>query len=276
MSLNPANTLTISVIITTYNWPKALALVLQSLFAQTLKPLEILIADDGSSEETRNLIQAIQKTSLIPITHLWQPDYGFRASRARNKALLQAQGHYIIFLDGDVIPRPSFLEHQVHLAKPGYFVSGNRVLLKPEFTQKVLEQNLPIYLWTFFDWFKERYLRLEKITNRIFPLCLFQKPLKTKNQQWQGAKGCNLAFWKEDLWNINGWEEEFSGWGYEDSDLIIRLLRSGIKRCDVKFYIPVVHLWHPEHDRSREIKNKYLLQQVLKTPYIQAKQGLFS
>ncbi len=97
--------------------------------------------------------------------------------------------------------------------------------------------------------------------------------LKTKTR-WKGAKGCNLGIWKQDLLNINGWEENFTGWGYEDSDLVIRLLRSGVQRKNGRFYIPVIHLWHPENDRTHERRNWTQLKDREIDKQINAEKGL--
>src|SRR5690606_29011838 len=122
-----------SLIITTYNWPEALDLVLESLECQSQKPHEVLIADDGSSAETRTLIEKFQASSAVTIKHLWHEDQGFRRTVILNKALAQAEGDYIIQLDGDCLMHRRFVEDHMHFAREGNFLFGSRVNIKRNF-----------------------------------------------------------------------------------------------------------------------------------------------
>lgn len=249
----------ISVILTTYNWPEALHCVLQALMDQTCQEFEIIVADDGSGAPTAQLIQSCQKKTSIPILHVWQEDQGFRASAIRNKAIKAATGSYLVFLDGDCIPRTGFVEAHQQLAESGFFVVGHRILLNAGFTLKVLDENLNVHRWPLRQWF---WQRLKGHCNRFFSLIPIPlgKIRKFCTNKIKDAKGCNLGIWKSDLVHINGWEEEFEGWGYEDSDLVLRLINHGVKRKDGRFLIPVIHLWHPEQDRSRASHNWALFQ----------------
>jgi glycosyltransferase involved in cell wall biosynthesis len=266
------NIMLLSVIVTTYNWPQALNLVLQALQAQTDTNFEIIIADDGSGSATKKLITTAQATSKVPIQHVWQEDLGFRAARCRNQAILHAKGEYIIFLDGDCVVLPDFVANHRTLAEAGYFVAGNRVLLSPAYTDLVVTQQLPIFrfslskLWA--CW-RKNYL------NRFLPLIsLPWWPRKLHPNKWQGAKGCNLAAFKTDLLSVNGWDESFTGWGYEDSDLVVRLINSGVKRKEGRFKVPVLHLWHKENPRDSERQNFSLLQDIIASHRINAILGL--
>lgn len=263
----------VSIIVTTYNWPEALTAVLSALEQQSCLPFEILIADDGSRPATQQLIQDFQARASIPIHHIWQPDEGFRAAAIRNKAILASKGNYIIFLDGDCIPRPNFVAAHIQLAEQGYFVAGNRVLLSQSFTTYILKNQLSVHQWSLLRWF---WNRLQQHCNRFLPL--ISLPLgalrKLSPTQWKGAKGCNLAIWKQDLMHVNGWDEHFSGWGYEDSDLIMRLIRTGVRRKTGKLATPVIHLWHPENNRNREKYNWNLLQSRQKLGLQRSEKGL--
>ena len=264
----------VSVIVTTYNWPHALQSVLLALSEQkTAHSFEVIIADDGSNEETAKLIRGFKKRTHIPILHIWQPDDGFRVAAIRNKAILAAEGDYILFLDGDCVPRENFIERHLELSEAQTFVVGNRVLLNREFTLAVLSEALPLHRWPLWRWFKAR---LYGHCNRLFPLFSLPAgwPRLKSATRWQGAKGCNLGVWKSDLLQVNGWEEKFTGWGYEDSDLIIRLLRSHVQRKNARFYIPVFHLWHPENDRTQERQNWSLLKDRQNGMQLCAEKGL--
>lgn len=263
----------ISVIVTTYNRPDALHLVLLALAQQTQLPNEVIVADDGSINETRVLIEQLKIQLNYPLHHVWQADEGFQAAKIRNKAVLSANNNYLIFLDGDCVPFPDFIEKHCLLAEPHWFVSGHRILLEKKFTQKILQDLLPIYKHSTLQWLLHYFYRQ---SNRLFPLFRIRlnNLRKLKAKHWQGAKSCNLGVWKTDFLLINGFDESFIGWGYEDSDLVIRLIRAGIYRKSGKFAIPVVHLWHQQNDRHQEQINLNLLKQITENQRIRAKIGL--
>lgn len=272
---NMTESLSISVIVTTYNSPNYLKASIDSLLAQTDKNFEILIADDGSTEETATLIQNyIEASKAIPIQHIYQEDEGFRAGRIRNQAILKARGDYIIFIDGDCVVRNDFIKSHRELAIIGHFVAGNRVLLSESFTEQVFAENIALYDKNFNYFFK---LRLDKKINRL--ISFIKLPLGRfrylQPKKWQKAIGCNTAVWKKDLQAINGYDESFKGWGYEDSDMLIRLLHLGIKRKEGRFAVPVMHLWHKQNDRSTERENYQRLITRLNDPtIIRAEKGL--
>lgn len=264
---------TISVIVTTYNRPDALHLVLSALAQQTQLPNEVIIADDGSTDATRLLIDQLQHQLNYPLKHVWQQDEGFQAAKIRNKAVLLANNNYIIFLDGDCVPFPDFIEQHRILAETFWFVSGHRLLLEKKFTQKILKEFLPIYKDSALQWLSHYF---HHQSNRLFPLLRIRlnKLRKFQAMRWQGAKSCNLGLWKKDFLTVNGFDESFIGWGYEDSDLVIRLIRAGIKRKTGKFAVPVIHLWHQQNDREKEQINLNLLKQITEDQRIHAKIGI--
>lgn len=272
MSLKSPST---SIIVTTYNRPDALRLVLIALTQQTCLPDEVIIADDGSENETRLLIEQLSNQLNYPLKHIWQKDEGFQAAKIRNKAVLYANHNYLIFLDGDCVPFSDFIEQHRLLAEPDWFVSGHRMLLEKKFTEKILKEFLPIYKNTLWQWLLYYFHRQ---TNRLFPLLRIplNKLRKLSSRRWQGAKSCNLGLWKEDFLTVNGFDQSFIGWGYEDSDLVIRLIRAGIKRKSGKYAIPVIHLWHQPNNREKEQINLNLLKEINKAQRIRARIGINS
>ena len=262
-----------SIIITTYNWPEALEASLTSLLDQNHKNFEIIIADDGSTAPTKTLIKKFQATSTISIKHVFHEDQGFRAGTIRNKAVAASEGDYLIFVDGDCITLPSFIHRHQQLAEPNFFVPGNRVLLSKEYSPQVLstkdplhKKSLPFFL----------YLWATQKLNRYIPfLHLPLGPLRCLTpKKWQKAMTCNLAIWKKDFIAVNGFDEQFQGWGYEDSDLVIRLIHNRIKRKEGRFAVPVLHLWHKENDRSQHDENyQRLLDRLSQPNFIQAQSG---
>lgn len=265
----------ISVIVTTYNREDALDAVLRSLERQSDTAFEVIVADDGSGAATAALIKRWKAALGHNLQHVWHKDQGFRAAEIRNRAILAAHGTYCIFLDGDCIVRPDFVASHRRLAQSGWFVTGNRVLLSQELTAKVLRENLAPELWTSARWLAER---LRSGVNRLSALLdLPLGPLRRIRQgTWRGARSCNLAIWRSDLDRVDGFDADYSGWGKEDSDIIVRLLHAGVRRKDGLFATGVVHLWHAEADRSRLTENERRLVKVTSGVSIRARRGLSS
>jgi glycosyltransferase involved in cell wall biosynthesis len=265
----------ISVIVTTYNREDALDAVLCSLERQGDPAFEVIVADDGSGAATAALIERRKAAFGRRLEHVWHSDEGFRAAEIRNRATLAARGTYCIFLDGDCIVRPDLIAAHRRLAEPGWFVTGNRVLLSRQLTAKVLRENLTPETWSSARWLAERgrggVNRLSALLN--LPL----GPLRRIRQgMWQGARSCNLAIWRSDLERVDGFDADFSGWGKEDSDIIIRLLHAGVRRKDGMFATGVIHLWHAEADRSHLFRNESKLAGVVGSDRVRALRGLSS
>lgn len=263
----------ISVIVTTYNRDDALAAVLRALARQTDPDFEVIVADDGSGPSTAALVESWQAGAGHRVVHVWHEDKGFRAAEIRNRAILAARGTYCVFLDGDCIARPDFVAAHRRLAEHGWFVSGNRVLLSPELTERVLHDDLAPERWSLVRWLAER---LRGGVNRI--AALLHLPLgplrRLRKTAWQGARSCNLAIWRADLDRVDGFDADYSGWGKEDSDIIVRLLHAGLRRKDGNFATGVVHLWHKEADRGQLNDNEAKLAGVLGSDGVRARRGL--
>ncbi|MEZ5789071.1 MAG: glycosyltransferase family 2 protein [Xanthobacteraceae bacterium] len=263
----------VSVIVTTYNRPEALEAALRGLTRQTDSSFEVVIADDGSGPETAQAIERLAKATDLAITHVWQSDQGFRAAASRNRAILHSSGTYCIFLDGDCIPRRDFIARHRELAEPGWFVTGNRVLLSPTLSERILHERIEADRWGIAALLREH---LAGGVNRLAPaLRLPLGPLRRLNDSdWEGARSCNLAVWRSDLDRVDGFDAAFSGWGLEDSDLIVRLIHAGIRRKDGRFATGVLHLWHPESDRATLPDNRQRLDAVIGSERVRALQGL--
>jgi glycosyltransferase involved in cell wall biosynthesis len=263
----------ISVIVTTYNRPDALRAVLAGLDAQRDRDFEVIVADDGSRDDTRELVLSMAGTAGIPIRHVWQEDRGFRAGAARNRAVAQARGDYLIFLDGDCVPRPDFIARHRALAEPGWMVAGNRILMSEAFTQRVLSEGLPIHGWRNDRW---QVAQRDGSINRTLPLrTLPLGPVrKAAAERWQRVRTCNLGVWRRDFEAINGFDEAYEGWGFEDSDLAVRLLNAGVRRKEGAFATGVLHLWHRENDRRFEGENLARLQERIGSRVTRIERGL--
>jgi glycosyltransferase involved in cell wall biosynthesis len=263
----------ISVIVSTYNRPDALDAVLRSLARQSDGNFEVLVADDGSRLDTAAVVQKWDGRSGRRLVHVWHPNAGFRLAEIRNRAIVAAEGAYCVFLDGDCLARGDFVAAHRALAERGWYVTGNRVLLSRELTQRVLHENLTAECWTMAQWLASRFSRG---INRLAPLVVLPLgPLrKARPRAWRGARGANIAMWRSDLIAVDGFDSLFAGWGREDSDLFVRLIRAGVRRKDGRYATGVLHLWHPDADRARLSENEKRLDEVLASDRIVASKGL--
>ena len=263
----------ISVVVSTYNRPPALDAVLCALRDQDHRDFEIVIADDGSDEATGALIRGHPIRRLRAVRHVWQADEGFRAAQIRNKAILKTAGDYVVFLDGDCVPRPHFVSRHAALAEPGRFVAGHRALMSQAATERALANRTRLHRLAFGDWLR---LWLKGHVNHLAPFVSLPDAAwrHVRKARWKGAITCNLGVWRRDLHAVNGFDEGYRGWGLEDSDLVIRLINAGIYRKEGRYATGVIHLWHAEHDRSRLGDNRDRLRRVLASGATRAVQGL--
>ncbi|MBS0530240.1 MAG: glycosyltransferase family 2 protein [Proteobacteria bacterium] len=262
-----------SVIVTTYDRPDALVVVLDALARQTDQDFEVIVADDGSGEATRTAIGSCQMAFVGRLRHVWRAHQDFRAGEIRNRGVLASSGSYCIFLDGDCIPRRDFIAQHRRLAAPNCFVTGNRTLLSADLTHQVLRDGQRAGEWPLPTLL--RHLSRNNI-NRIAPMLrLPLGPLRRlRAGQWRGARSCNLAIWRNDLDLVDGFDTEFVGWGREDSDLVVRLTHAGVKRRDGAFATGVLHLWHPPAEQSHVPLNDDMLASVIAAKAVAARRGL--
>ena len=254
----------ISVIVSTYNWPAALNLSLQSLSEQTDGRFEIVVGDDGSRDDTRRLVESWQRRLSVPVIHSWQEDKGFRLARSRNKAVTKSHGDYLVFIDGDCIVRSDFVAAHRRLAQKRCVVAGQRILLSEDFSKACFGSSDIAWRESFRELM--RLSRSGKI-NRCLPAvslnldCLrLRRPTK-----WQLLRGCNGCLFREDFMAVGGQDEAFEGWGYEDSDMAMRLINSGCRIKGGGFTSPCFHLWHREADRTMAKDNLKRLENVTRT-----------
>lgn len=263
----------ISVIVTTHAREDALDAVLRSLSRQTDPDFEVIVADDGSGPQTQRLVAGWTRRFGHPLSHVWQEHRGFRAGEIRNRAIRASRGTYCIFLDGDCIARPDFVARHRALSEPGWFVTGNRILLSQELTAGVLREKREPEIWSLGEWAGQRFRRG---INRLAPmLALPLGPLRRlRPLQWRDARSCNLGIWRADLDRVDGFDADYNGWGREDSDLLVRLLHAGVRRKDGWFATGVLHLWHPPADRSDLPDNDARLHRAVAERRVKARAGL--
>lgn len=242
-----------ALLISTYNWPEALNLVLKSVQKQTVQPHEILIADDGSTEETRKLIELYTSKGLL-INHVWQEDTGFRKAAILNKAIASSPSDYIIQIDGDCILHDRFIQNHSENSEIDKFLYGSRVNIKKEMVKEVLTQEKIDFSFL--------SNKINKRARNIYAPYLrrFYKDVTNLSSK---VRGCNLSYWKKDFLAINGYNENFEGWGKEDSEMVVRLLNMGLAGKRLRFNGIVYHIWHPNKSRDNVQFNASIQKSVI-------------
>ena len=246
---------TISLIVATYNWPEALKLCLLSIKRQTALPLEVIIADDGSDMRTTTLIAEIQKNFPIPLVRIWHEDLGFRKSIILNKAIKKAVGTYIVQIDGDVILESHFLEDHDTAAQPGFFVRGTRAHIGKKRIPDIYRKEL-----LDFHFLSAGIINRFNAIRAPFLAFLVEKRRNNSNS----VRGSNLAFWKADFIQVNGYNNDLMGWGHEDEELAARFINNGIWKKSIKFKAVQYHISHETSSRDRELMHSEVLQKTLR------------
>ena len=233
-----------SIIISTYNNPEWLEKVLYGYNNQTYRFFEIIIADDGSDDRTKDLLEKIKDEVFYPIIHVWHEDEGFRKTKILNKAILHCSAEYIIMSDGDCIPRKDFVEKHVKYRMEGRFLSGGYFMLPMNISKEITKED--IYAERCFDinWLKKRGLRASlknyKLTSGPLIGNIFNH-LTPTHASWNGH---NASGWKSDILEINGFDERMQ-YGGEDREMGERLLYLGLKSKQLRYSAICLHLDHP-------------------------------
>lgn len=227
-------------------------------------PLEVIIADDGSGEETRKVIERYKKIFPVPLIHSWIEDKGFRVAKSRNIAIAKAKGAYIVIIDGDIVVTPYFIFDHESIMKKGFFTTGSRARLSKKATKRRIKT-----LNTRFSFFTIGLSRKFVMLRSPF----IHRFLKGR-EGLAHARSCHMAFWKEDFIKVNGFDESFEGWGHEDSDFIIRLYNNNIKRQNAQALAPAVHLFHKGSENNNLSANYDMLMETMEKHYIKAKKGV--
>ncbi len=233
-----------SIIISTYNSPFWLEKVLYGYNNQTYRMFEVVIADDGSTSETAELLERIQKEVFYPIVHVWHEDNGFQKTKILNKALEKCQAPYILMSDGDCIARKDFVEVHVKYRVEGHFLSGGYFKLPMNISEAIAKED--IYTERCFDisWLRKHGLKSSfknrKLTSGPIKSAILNAITPTK-ATWNGH---NASAWKDDILSVNGFDERMQ-YGGEDRELGERLMNKGIKGKQIRYTAVTLHLDHP-------------------------------
>lgn len=254
----------VSIIIGFYNKIELLRKIIEALRLQTMSDFEVVIADDGSKEEVVQTIQQLQDATPFPIVHVWHEDQGWRKNSILNKAVMAASGEYLIFIDGDCIPEPHFVEEHYAHRQQGKVLTGRRVLMGPRATTYLLSQPLsPKHFggglfWALLqDTIHGSKTRMEHM---LHVRCERLRRLFVRDKE-RFILGCNFSLYKKDLMQVNGFDERFLYPGYgEDIDLWLRLSRAGIKTFSRKGLLILYHCDHKRFDTDYA-PNQQLLQE---------------
>ena len=260
-----ARTFHLGIILNTYNQPEYLARVLRALTRQTCPPKEILLADDGSADATRDVFNRWAAAQTFRTEHLWQEHRGFRRSSILNQAIARARSDYLIFLDGDTVPHPRFISDHWRIARQQRFVQGHRALIEQ-----------PAAKWFGLGDFSSDRRRAWRqwVLGGFKNAYRWPFPIKRLRHDLRGVRGCNLAIWRADLLSVNGYNEAFEGWGREDSELALRLINAGTTRLDVRGWALCYHLWHPPASRTAVPRNDSLLEETRNRRLVTCERGL--
>lgn len=231
-----------SVIMSTYNAEEWLEKVIWGFSVQTVQDFEIVIADDGSGPKTKELLEKLRETTPVPIIHVWHEDNGFQKSQILNKAIMAATGNYLIFTDGDCIPRRDFVETHLKYREQGYFLSGGYFKLPMDISKAITKNDIAAQRCFDVAWLKQQGLKNAKTlklsaTGFTERLMNFLTPTKAT---WNGH---NASGWKTDLVAVNGFNQEMQ-YGGQDRELGERLFNKGLKSKQIRYSAICIHLDH--------------------------------
>jgi glycosyltransferase involved in cell wall biosynthesis len=257
----------LSLLITTYNWPEALDLVLLSVTQQRVAPFEVIIADDGSTATTSRLVADWRRRAAFPLEHVWQEDIGFRAARSRNRGIAAARGDYVVMIDGDMVLQPDFVADHAALAERNCFVQGPRINTTPALSQRLLDTRR-----TRVSFFTPGVLRRQQMIRSASLARRFAK----RAYSTERVKSCNMGCWRDDLIKVNGFDERMVGWGPEDKELAVRLFHIGVARKHVRHAALAAHLYHARRDPVGINPNDRYLEESIATRATRCTTGLES
>jgi glycosyltransferase involved in cell wall biosynthesis len=265
----------VSVIITTYNQPDWLELVLWGFQAQTAGDFEVLVADDGSGEPTVERIERLRPHLHYPLHHVWQPDEGFRKCTILNAAIARAGTEYLLFTDGDCIPRADLLAVHAAHARRGRFLSGGYLKLPLTTSRAITKDDILAGRATDHVWLKRHGVPWSRQLQRMAWRPTIGALLDRITPTGATFNGHNASAWRDDLIAVNGFDERLE-YGGLDRELGARLENAGIRGVQLRHRALVVHLDHPRgyRDAAAMARNRSIRDEVADRRTTRAAVGL--
>jgi glycosyltransferase involved in cell wall biosynthesis len=246
----------VTLIITTYNWPEALEVTLESVLKQTRIPDEVVVADDGSDPKTAETVEKVLRPSKVKWRHAWHPDQGIRQARIKNLGVRYSRGDYLIFIDHDVVLHSQFVTDHLSSAQRGLFLQGKRCFLPAECTKKLLSHGMRDI--------PSPYLRGMENRKNALRIPWLGRILSRPRGFQVTLRGCNLSMHREDFMRVDGYDETFDQlWGREDSDICYRMFHSGMKVKNLWFSALQYHLHHKVTKRAEEDRLDLELREII-------------
>ena len=273
---------TVSIVVSTFEWPEALDVVLRSISEEERQPLDVTVADDGSGPRTAEVVERRRASFRAPLRHAWQPDEGWRKSRILDLASREAGGDFLLFLDGDCVPRRGFLDATRRAALPGWFLASKRLHLSVELSRRVLAGEVGPWRWSTARWLvgaPREVVSTPRETGRVGVLV----PVRVRRRPWRpglpdfappyDGYGFYFGVHREDFERVNGFDMRFTGWGGEDEDIAARLRRAGVRCGWPGTRATMLHLWH-EPKRGTMPSNDHLVRETVAGDHVAALAGL--
>jgi glycosyltransferase involved in cell wall biosynthesis len=266
---------TVGVVISTYNNPAWLEKVLWGYSLQTVKNLEIIIADDGSGEPTKDLISRFQATSNLNTKHVWQEDEGFQKSRILNKAIVEADSEYLLFTDQDCIPRKDFVETHLQSAKVGTFLSGGYFKLPMSISKELTFEDIKEESAFSLKWLFAHGLKKNFKCTKLFKGRAWGKLMNAITPAAASWNGCNASGWKSDMLAVNGFNENMQ-YGGQDREFGERLWNLGLKSKQIRYSAICLHLDHKRPYKTDETmrKNRAIRDNTKQSKQIETPNGI--
>jgi glycosyltransferase involved in cell wall biosynthesis len=264
-----------SVVVTTYNQPRQLELVLRGYAVQDFPSFEVVVADDGSGPETRAVVERMRAEAGTRIVHVWHEDRGFRKTEILNRAILAAASDYLIFTDGDCIPRRDLVRTHVRLARRGRFLSGGYLKLPADVTAAIQPEDVESMRVADPAWLREHGWRGGRHELRLTRLGLLAAALDRLTPTRPTWNGHNASGWKDDVIAVNGYDTDMA-YGGLDRALGERLENAGIRGVQVRFRAPVLHLHHerPYVDPEKVRRNREFRARIRREGIVRAPRGI--
>jgi len=262
-----------SVIFTTYNHPKWLEKTLWGFAEQSVSDFEIIVADDGSNDETRQVIDKFKAESDLPVKHIWHEDNGFQKCRILNRAIVASEADYLIFTDGDCIPHPDFVKNHIELSEKNTFLSGGYFKLPIDVSRNITREDIVKHKSTQPSWLIHNgvpfTLKIYKLLSHPFWGAMLDK-LTITRATWNGH---SASTWKDLVLNTNGFDERMQ-YGGQDREFGERLMNMGVKTKQVRYRCSCVHLDHKRGyakqesiNKNRQIRNETNKNKIMRTSF---------